>query len=437
MSMAIGFFFYNNVQRTRRIIVNGGSPPDISQLATGLIRTVQNFSSGDNHQNEDDDDKNNKQQKQRNTFTVVITGANTGIGKETVQQIVEVCMAAKVKQQQQLDVHIFLLCRSIAKGNQAIQDIILRTITTKQQDSNNAIVVWDENSVSSMMQVIPCDLTSFSSVRSAVQTLLEQTTYIHVLINNAGVMMKDMVLTDDGFETCVQANVLGHFLLTALLLPHVHNTHGRIVNLTSSTYRLALPTFDPDRLDALSFRNMKEKLDTNKNNNNKKKQEEHTQKYTLFGQYAATKWMNILHTRYLHDHVPFLFTAAVHPGLVRTDVVRNMPWYWRIPNAAFAIVVAALQKTPAGGAWGTLHVIVCDPRMYPSGAYWVNRKPQPLCIVEKEEEQDATVQQQAEKVWNWCCETVLTEEERKALEQFLLDNSKTHTHTKIENQIKQ
>jgi hypothetical protein len=188
----------------------------------------------------------------------------------------------------------------------------------------------------------------------------------------------------------------------------------------------------------LGHRNKIETANNNNKNKQKKKkkkaekdqqqQPEQLQNYTLFGQYAATKWMNILHTRYLHDHLPHIFTAAVHPGLVRTDVVRNMPWYLRIPNTLFATILATLQKTPAAGAWGTLHVTF--PRgeedgshHLPSGAYWVNRTPQPLIV-----QDDGVVQQQAIKVWNWCCEVVLTKEERKTLEQFFKDHSKTQTN---------
>eukprot|EP00522_Entomoneis_paludosa_P018450 CAMPEP_0172459998 /NCGR_PEP_ID=MMETSP1065-20121228/35076_1 /TAXON_ID=265537 /ORGANISM="Amphiprora paludosa, Strain CCMP125" /LENGTH=50 /DNA_ID=CAMNT_0013214887 /DNA_START=44 /DNA_END=193 /DNA_ORIENTATION=- len=49
-----------------------------------------------------------------------------------------------------------------------------------------------------------------------------------------------------------------------------------------------------------------------------------------------SKLANILFTKELDRRYPKLFTAAVHPGLVRTDVVRNMPWYLYYPNICFS-----------------------------------------------------------------------------------------------------
>jgi hypothetical protein len=72
------------------------------------------------------------------------------------------------------------------------------------------------------------------------------------------------------------------------------------------------------------------------------------------------------------------FVAAVHPGLVRTDVVRNMAWYLRYPNTLFAAFVAALQKTPEQGAWCTVYLASTDTADSPNGQYWVSQKVQAL-----------------------------------------------------------
>ena len=65
---------------------------------------------------------------------------------------------------------------------------------------------------------------------------------------------------------------------------------------------------------------------------------------------------------------------AVHPGLVRTDVVRNMPWYLYYPNTIFGFAVAALQKTPEAGAWTTVFCATSADVLDESGSYYVNSR---------------------------------------------------------------
>jgi len=239
---------------------------------------------------------------------IVVTGANTGIGKETVRQLASIVSSEST---------ILLLCRSVKKGQEAVQDIL-------QSKSNSR-----SNSHCCNLCVVECDLSSYALVRKAAATILRDHSHLDCLINNAGVMLRELSHTPiDGHESMLQANYLGHFLLTALLLPALTASSGssssatnnaRIVNVTSSTYTLAVDSFPMDSLDDLQFQN--------DNNSNRT--------FSLFSQYAATKWCNILHTVALlsNNNTNNNITAfAVHPGLVRTDVVRNMPWYLYYPN---------------------------------------------------------------------------------------------------------
>jgi len=82
------------------------------------------------------------------------------------------------------------------------------------------------------------DLSKLKSVRECAKYLLTTESAIHLLINNAGVMMCPYEKTEDGFELQFQSNYLGHFLLTLLLLPRMQSSAPgcRIVNVASLAY---------------------------------------------------------------------------------------------------------------------------------------------------------------------------------------------------------
>ncbi|KAI2499711.1 oxidoreductase [Fragilaria crotonensis] len=177
----------------------------ISSLVSSfyLIRQTRSFVSGpippialdDVNDNNDDCDDMNMTNK-----TVLITGANTGIGKETARQL-----AAR-------GATVILACRDERKAKQAMLDIM--------KSNTNAKLFF-----------LQLDLSSFESVRKAAQTFAtmdlrnDTTNYntvkatvttnnkLDVLINNAGVMFSEKQMSQDGFEMCLQANHLGHFYL--------------------------------------------------------------------------------------------------------------------------------------------------------------------------------------------------------------------------------
>ncbi len=130
--------------------------------------------------------------------TILITGANSGIGLETAKNLAKT--GAK----------IWMMARNEQKGKQAVDEV--RAL------SGNANV---------HLQLI--DLASLESVRNAAKSLLEQNERIDVLVNNAGLIKMKKEHTEDGFETVFGVNHLGPYLLTRLLLDRIRKTaqaHG-------------------------------------------------------------------------------------------------------------------------------------------------------------------------------------------------------------------
>ncbi|KAI0794530.1 NAD(P)-binding protein [Fomes fomentarius] len=142
---------------------------------------------------------------------MLVTGGNTGIGKEIIKELLK------------HNAKVYMAARSRDKALKAIEE--LKAETGKEA------------------HYIQLDLTSLTSVRKAVQDFLSNESELHMLFNNAGVMWCPVTdVTADGYDMQFGMNVLGHFLLTQLLLPVLlkgketsSDHHARIVT-TSSAY---------------------------------------------------------------------------------------------------------------------------------------------------------------------------------------------------------
>ncbi len=134
--------------------------------------------------------------------TVVITGANSGIGKVAAREIARA------------GARTVLAVRTTSKGEEAAADMPGST------------------------EVRRLDLADLASVREFAAGWDGP---IDVLINNAGVMALPESRTADGFEMQIGTNHLGHFALTSLLLPHIT---GRVVNVASVAHRMGKISLD-------------------------------------------------------------------------------------------------------------------------------------------------------------------------------------------------
>ena len=199
----------------------------------------------------------------------IVTGANTGIGKEAARVLAK------------LGATVFLACRDAAKADAARASIVASC-------GGKADV-----------HCLPLDLSSFSSIHRFAEAFLSTGLPLHILLNNAGFMTATRGLTADGFESHFGVNYLGPFLLTHLLLPRLRSSApSRIINVASDIYTAS-------RLDIND-------LQLEKN-------------FDGLRGYANSKLMNILFTRELAARLEGtrVGVCSVHPGVVDSDFMRE------------------------------------------------------------------------------------------------------------------
>ncbi len=143
------------------------------------------------------------------------------------------------------------------------------------------------------------DLGSLASVRAAAKRIVDRGRPIDLLINNAGVMMCPEGRTVDGFETQFGTNHLGHFVLTAGLMP-ILAQNARVVTLSSGAHR-----FGSCDLDDLDWTN---------------------RDYDPTLAYAQAKTANLWFASELQRRKgDRLLSLSVHPGVIQTDLARHLP----------------------------------------------------------------------------------------------------------------
>jgi NAD(P)-dependent dehydrogenase (short-subunit alcohol dehydrogenase family) len=140
---------------------------------------------------------------------IAVTGANAGLGYSTVEQLA------------QWGAHVTLLCRSVARGQAALQDIRNSNRTTFPE-------------VGSRLEVEELDLGWLDSIRSYVARLKRSGYRLDVLVGNAGVMVPSGDRTADGFPAMFGVNHVGHFFLVdQLLRENLLAPNARLVILSS------------------------------------------------------------------------------------------------------------------------------------------------------------------------------------------------------------
>lgn len=288
--------------------------------------------------------------------TVVITGANTGIGKETARDLYR------------RGARVVLACRNIQKANDALEDIKTnppsKTDRKQFQGDPGELVIYQLN------------LSSLKSVKECARNLLTNESAIHLLINNAGVMMCPQETTEDGFELQLQTNYIGHFLLTLLLLPKMQSSGPGCRILNVSSYLHMYGTIHDDL-------NLKES-------------------YTPFKAYTQSKLANILFTKELarrlkEANINGINVYSLHPGVVTTEVGRHFSTTV-FPGAStiFRVLMRPVLKNIEEGAQTTIYCSVDENIADETGLYYKEcRVATPYCRAQND--------QIAKDLWNQTC----------------------------------
>jgi NAD(P)-dependent dehydrogenase (short-subunit alcohol dehydrogenase family) len=138
----------------------------------------------------------------------VVTGANGGLGLETTRELAR-------------------------KGAQVVMAV------RNQQKAQDAVDDIRASVPDAALELVSLDLGSQESVRAAAEQILREHEHVDLLVNNAGVMGIPERKTVDGFEMQFGVDHLGHWTLTALLLPALLRTPGaRVVTVTSTAHHM-------------------------------------------------------------------------------------------------------------------------------------------------------------------------------------------------------
>ena len=257
----------------------------------------------------------------------VVTGANGGLGLEVAREL-----ARKGG-------HVVMAARDQAKAEAAVA-----SIRDQVPDAS--------------LELQPLDLASQASVREAAKRILAGHGRIDILVNNAGLMGIPERRTEDGFEMQLAVNHLGHFTLTALLLPALLASDGARVVSVTSTGRHAGRPLDPANPHLAGS-------------------------YDPWGAYGQSKLANVHFALELDRRFRAAGTPArsivVHPGFTNTDLqarsVRETGG--GRSQRFFRAAVQRFGMTPAQGALPLLRAAT-DPGAVGGALYtprWVNWGP--------------------------------------------------------------
>ena len=246
----------------------------------------------------------------------MVTGANSGIGRETARALVK--MGATV----------VMVVRNQEAGEEVRQAIISET-------GNESI------------ELMIADLFSMDQVRRLASDFKKTHTRLDVLVNNAGAIFPKREETVDGFERTVALNHLAPFLLTHELLELLKaSAPSRIVNVSSAAHRRG----------KIDFENLQRR-----------------KKYGLMGPYGSAKLMLIMFTYALARRLKgtLVTVNALHPGVVRThfgqnDASRGRRFMFRVLGPFF--------KSPEKGAETSIYLASSPEVEGISGKYFENCK---------------------------------------------------------------
>lgn len=243
--------------------------------------------------------------------TVLITGGNSGIGKETAIGIAKTGAT------------VIIACRNKEKGWRAVEDI-------KNASGNNRV------------DLLLIDLASMASIHSAAAEFKTKYNKLHVLINNAAVFLSKRQETEDGLEKTFATNYLGHFLLTHLLLDTLKvSAPARIINVASKHMGVKINFED---------------LQTNKN-------------YSFMKAVGPTKLGLIMFAQSLAKQLEGtgVTVNSLHPGLAKSNILNDVPAFVRF-------LFRMMSSSPQKCAETSIYLATSPDVGKISGKYFENKK---------------------------------------------------------------
>jgi NAD(P)-dependent dehydrogenase (short-subunit alcohol dehydrogenase family) len=245
----------------------------------------------------------------------MVTGANDGIGKATSLGLAR------------LGATVVMVCRDLERGRSA-QALI------KSMSGNDAV------------ELMLADLSSQAAIRQLAADYTRTHARLHVLVNNAGVNVKQRTLTADGIELNFAVNYLAPFLLTLSMVDLLEaSAPARIINVASAAEQMGRIDFD----DLMASRG-----------------------YSALRAYCQSKLATVLFTYELARHLePSHVTVnCLHPGVIRTKITQGMSGW----GAVIAWLGRPFAATPERGAETILYLASSSAIQGVSGRYFENKR---------------------------------------------------------------
>jgi retinol dehydrogenase 14 len=265
--------------------------------------------------------------------SVLVTGANSGIGLEACVQLAR------------MGAELTMVARDRTKGEAARREV---------EDRAGGDLTGTERTRVRPPSLLLCDMASQSDIHALADEYRRTHARLDILINNAGSANAARELIGEGIEKTFAVNHLGYFLLTNLLLDLiVKSAPARIVNTSSVGHRSGTMDFDD-----LAFGR---------------------ERYSIVKAYGRSKLANVLFTRELARRLAGtgVTVNAVHPGAVSTNIWSHAMW-WMRPVLAIAKL---FMITPKEGGERLLYLAVSPEVEGKTGGYYENNRlvaPSPL-----------------------------------------------------------
>lgn len=272
--------------------------------------------------------------------TIVITGANRGIGRGIAYTLANT------------GANIILACRNTTHANETAKAIM-------------------EKSKNPNIEVRKLDLASFESIRDFVNGIQKEKIEISTLINNAGVLCDSYQKTVDGYETTIQVNYISQFLLTRLLIPSIRNNNGQVINSSSLMYKFG-------QVNDIFF-------------------SEPAERYNRFQAYANSKLASLLFSLELAKRIKDtgILVNVVDPGIVNTNIITM---HNKVVDTLSNLLFRPFIQTEQNGAETYVYVAQESSIHRQTGEYFIHKKVRKLSTKYTDHRNRSTFWEQTEKI---------------------------------------